>query len=318
MEKKDKSLIFFAAIVAVGTLISGFLSSWNFFLREKTSILENEISQTTAGFIFSTKKLGADNRKLNALLDETRKELATTTEQLLLAIAQRDEIGAMYNFEKSRMDEFNSQISNMKGAVTTLEKLKATDEELLKKYSKIYFLNENYTPETFTKINSDYTYNPKQDYLFYSKVWPNLSALMSAAKAGNIDIKIISAYRSFNEQSSLKSSYKVVYGTGANKFSADQGYSEHQLGTTVDFTASTVGASYENFDKTPAYQWLLDNAYSYGFILSYPHNNAYYQYEPWHWRFVGKALAQKLHSENKNFYDLDQREIDKYLISFFD
>jgi hypothetical protein len=33
---------------------------------------------------------------------------------------------------------------------------------------------------------------------------------------------------------------------------------------------------------------------------------------------VGRDLAAKLHEEDINFYDLDQREIDKYLISFFD
>jgi len=55
------------------------------------------------------------------------------------------------------------------------------------------------------------------------------------------------------------------------------------------------------FNKTKAYQWLLNNAYKYGFILSYPENNEYYIYEPWHWRFVGIKLATKLHNENKFF-----------------
>ena len=41
-------------------------------------------------------------------------------------------------------------------------------------------------------------------------------------------------------------------------------------------------------------------------------------HEPWHWRFVGVALATRLHNENKSFYDLTQREIDAYLVSIFD
>ena len=141
---------------------------------------------------------------------------------------------------------------------------------------------------------------------------------MIAARSENIDIKIISAYRAFGTQSTLKSSYRMTYGTGANAFSADQGYSEHQLGTAVDFTTSSVGSSFAGFEKTPAYQWLLDNAYLHGFELSYPQSNAYYQFEPWHWRFVGRKLAQQLHVDGKHFYDLDQRDIDQYLISFFD
>jgi D-alanyl-D-alanine carboxypeptidase len=179
-------------------------------------------------------------------------------------------------------------------------------------------LSENYVPASLTKIDPGYVYNTKTDLLFYSETLPFLNVLMSTAQVDKIDIKVISAYRSFGTQSGLKSSYKVTYGTGANKFSADQGYSEHQLGTAVDFTTSTVGDSFTGFEKTPAYQWLVDNAYNYGFIMSYPKGNAYYQYEPWHWRFVGRALAQKLHDEGKNFYDLDQRDIDQYLISFFD
>jgi LAS superfamily LD-carboxypeptidase LdcB len=179
-------------------------------------------------------------------------------------------------------------------------------------------LNENYVPESFATIDPEYGYNPNGNYLVYSKIWPFLKTILTTAKADGIDLKVISAYRSFNEQSSLKSSYKMVYGTGANKFSADQGYSEHQLGTTVDFTTAASGSSFTNFEKSATYQWLLDNAYTYGFILSYPQDNKYYQFEPWHWRFVGRDLAKFLHAENKNFYDLDQREIDQYRISFFD
>ncbi len=52
--------------------------------------------------------------------------------------------------------------------------------------------------------------------------------------------------------------------------------------------------------------------------MSYPKSNIYYQYEPWHWRFVGEDLAEDLHDDKKNFYELDQREIDKYLIKIFD
>ncbi len=98
----------------------------------------------------------------------------------------------------------------------------------------------------------------------------------------------------------------------------DQGYSEHQLGTTVDFTTSDIGTSFSGFEQTQAYQWLLDNAYKYGFTLSYPQGNTYYQFEPWHWRFVGKDLAERLHEEGISFYDLSQREINQYLVFLFD
>jgi len=111
----------------------------------------------------------------------------------------------------------------------------------------------------------------------------------------------------------------MTYGAGtANSFSADQGYSEHQLGTAIDFISSGQGGVLDGFDNTAAYQWMQANAYKYGFILSYPKDNGYYEYEPWHWRFVGVKLATDLHNQGKNFYDLDQRVIDNYLTTVFD
>ena len=142
---------------------------------------------------------------------------------------------------------------------------------------------------------------------------------MRATRAEGIDISVLSGYRSFGTQASLKSQYSVTYGAGtSNKFSADQGYSEHQLGTTVDFTTKKTGEPLTGFDKTPAYEWLLQNAYRFGFILSYPKGNAYYVFEPWHWRFVGVYLATYLHDQNKYFYDMPKRDIDQYLINIFD
>jgi D-alanyl-D-alanine carboxypeptidase len=111
----------------------------------------------------------------------------------------------------------------------------------------------------------------------------------------------------------------VTYGSGANQFSADQGYSEHQLGTTVDLTTEGVKIPLTtNFEDTPSYKWLSENAYRYGFTLSYPKNNLYYEYEPWHWRFVGVELATKLYNEKIYFSDMEQRIIDTFLVNIFD
>jgi LAS superfamily LD-carboxypeptidase LdcB len=62
----------------------------------------------------------------------------------------------------------------------------------------------------------------------------------------------------------------------------------------------------------------MNNAYRFGFVLSYPKGNAYYIYEPWHFRFVGVKLATYLHDRGLHFYDIDQKEIDQYLVSIFD
>lgn len=215
-------------------------------------------------------------------------------------------------------DSFVGQIKNITSDVEQLDKLSKTDKELLKKYSKVFFLSENYVPDYLIEIDKTYLFNPQKTTLLHSKAYPFLEQMLRAASSSDLDIKIISGYRSFSEQTSLKSNYKVVYGSGANSFSADQGYSEHQLGTTVDLTTKELGNNYAAFAKTDSYVWLLDNAYRYGFVISYPKSNFYYQFEPWHWRFVGVELATYLYQEKKYFYDLSQRVIDGYLINIFD
>jgi len=302
--KKNRLQIFLLILIMISLGAIGYLGYQNYVLEKNKLSLESELSKTRAD-------LASMKKNLETVIDSLQQELVKTT-------AERNDFEQKYNEEKSKMDSFASQIGGIQGTVGTLEKLSQTDPELLKKYSKVYFLSENYVPESFVKIEPKYTYDSIKDYLIYARIWQFVHDMLIAADNDNIHIRVISAYRSFGTQSELKSSYTMVYGSGANEFSADQGYSEHQLGTTLDFSTEEIGASYLIFDKTTAYQWLLENAYKYGFILSYPEDNKYYQFEPWHWRFVGRSLAEKLHQEGKNFYDLDQREIDQYLISFLD
>ena len=219
----------------------------------------------------------------------------------------------------NEINAFQGQINGISSTVGTLQKLSQTDPELLKKYSKVYFLNENYVPASLSNIPTNFLYDKTKPLQFLSNAEPFLENLLGAAQNAGLHLEVISAYRSFGTQGNLKSSYDVTYGAGtANSFSAEQGYSEHQLGTALDFTTPTVGATFSGFSKTPEYTWLTNNAYLYGFVLSYPPNNSYYVFEPWHWRFVGDSLAAYLHQTNEYFYDLDQRQIDTYLVKLFD
>lgn len=220
---------------------------------------------------------------------------------------------------QERLGGFESTVGDISGTVDVLEKLRNTDRELLQKYSKVFFLNEHYSPPRLALVEEQYTYNPDRPEKVHAAIRPYLEDMFNQAKDDGVDIYVRSSYRSFEEQRALKSNYTVTYGAGtANAFSADQGYSEHQLGTTLDLSASRQEGLAESFDTTKAFAWLKDNAHKYGFVLSYPKDNAYYVYEPWHWRFVGIELASDLHKKGKYFYDLEQREIDEYLPQLFD
>lgn len=252
-------------------------------------------------------------------------ELASTANAELSAEleavkSEKEQLLSKTGEQKTIIDSFSGQIENISSTVGTLDKLAKTDKELLQKYSKIYFLNEHYVPDALTEIEEDYAFEQGGgNLLIHDKVWPYLKELILEAKEDGIDLLAVSAFRSFEAQGSLKSEYRFTYGAGtANQFSADQGYSEHQLGTSLDFTTKALGASFTKFGSSSGFEWLENNAHKYGFILSYPAGNGYYTHEPWHWRFVGVQLATDLHEMGKYFYDLEQREIDKYLIKLFD
>ncbi len=255
---------------------------------------------------------------LEKRITSLEESLAASEEDISNLKSGQAGIVSVLTTEQTKNLDLQSQFSQVAGTVGTLDKLSKLDPRLLQKYSKVYFLNENYVPESLSTIDQKYVYSKKQ-IQFLTPAYLFLQQMLNDASSANAPLLVISGYRSFGTQSSLKASYKFTYGAGtANQFSADQGYSEHQLGTTIDFTTASIGESFGGFDKTTQYTWLLDNAYRYGFVLSYPEHNSYYQFEPWHWRFVGITLATKLHAANLHFYDMDQRDIDKYLISIFD
>ncbi len=258
-----------------------------------------------------TKSLEIERATASSTITELSARLSLTAEEL-------QDIERDLRKEKNRNDEFQDQIDDIAGTVGVLDKLSKTDKELLQKYSRTYFLNENFIPLKLSQIPVEYRIDPNKDLYFHGDALKFLTDMLDDAKVAGHDIKIISAYRSFDEQMALKHQHSIVYGSGSNAFSADQGYSEHQLGTTVDLADTLTRFTSETFAGTEAYAWLVKNAYKYGFILSYPEGNSFYVYEPWHWRFVGRSLAEDLHDEGKGFYDLDQREVDKYLVKIFD
>ncbi len=261
---------------------------------------------------FKYRTLGQTNAKLSSQLIEKDKQISDIQ-------FEKNSLSEALTSEQLKNQEFENQIDDLTRKVGGLVKLSKIDEELLQKYSKVFFLNENYIPQRVSKIDEDFVFPEGKKIEFLSNAMPFLKNLLNKAEDDGLNLKVTSGYRSFDTQSGLKASYKVIYGAGtANQFSADQGYSEHQLGTAVDFTTPSSDASLVGFEQTPEYKWLQENAYRYGFILSYPPNNSYYIFEPWHWRFVGEELASKLHREKKNFFDLDQRDLDKYLVRIFD
>lgn len=301
--KKAGQAIFGVALIAG----LGFIGYQSYLWHQDLRSLQKDHATLQAEYTAAKADL-LDEQQQRADLE---RDIATTNNEL-------NEVLTDLRREQNRNEDFMDQIDTLAGTVGTLNKLSKTDRELLQKYSRTYFLNENFIPTKITQIDNDYVLPGKKDQYFHGDTLEYLIDMLDAAERAGHDIKIISAYRSFDEQQELKGQFTQTYGSGANTFSADQGYSEHQLGTAVDIVDVATGATSQSFAETDAYAWLLDNAHRYGFILSYPQGNDFYIFEPWHWRFVGRDLARDLNRANETFYDWSQRDIDEYLIKIFD
>jgi len=138
--------------------------------------------------------------------------------------------------------------------------------------------------------------------------------MYEASRDAGLLMLITSGYRSYNTQDSLFSSYVngelargLDYATAysnANNFSAVPGFSEHQLGTTLDLNSGGCDAFARTcFQNGNVWEWLKINAHKYGFVLSYPEGRTLdtgYIFEPWHYRWIGKEKALKYKSQEGN------------------
>jgi zinc D-Ala-D-Ala carboxypeptidase len=113
--------------------------------------------------------------------------------------------------------------------------------------------------------------------------------MKSAAEKDEIELLIVSAYRSIDYQCQLITS-KLEKGQDIRdivRVNAIPGFSEHHTGRAIDITTSDCKPLSTDFDKTRAFEWLTGNAAEFSFNLSYPENNSLgIDYEPWHWACV--------------------------------
>jgi D-alanyl-D-alanine carboxypeptidase len=130
-------------------------------------------------------------------------------------------------------------------------------------------------------------------------IYNDLAAMRAAALATSHALVVISAYRSYALQQ-LTFDYWVGVGgyQQALRTSARPGHSEHQLGTVLDFGDGTAAPwEYADWATTPSGAWLAQHAADYGFVMSFQKGKTgvtCYDYEPWHYRWVGRDLARQL------------------------
>lgn len=169
-----------------------------------------------------------------------------------------------------------------------------TELILVNKYN---YVTENYVPENLQPLNTSYARSGMQLVDIAKEAFESMS---DDAKKEGMNIIAMSSYRSYDYQVNLYNNYVKTDGKeAADTYSARPGYSEHQTGLAVD--VYNLELPYTSFEKTEEFNWMQENAYKYGFILRFPKDKVDitgYQYEAWHYRYVGKEVAKYIHNHN--------------------
>ena len=176
-----------------------------------------------------------------------------------------------------------------------------TSKDNLILVNKYYQLEKSFVPNNIVDMSSQYAYaNNKID----EEVYEHYVDMCNAAKnEKGFTLITTSSYRDYSTQEGLYESYKSRNGTEwADSYSARPGHSEHQTGLALDIVS--YNNSMEDFEDTLEYEWLKDNSYKYGFILRYPEDKESitgYDFEPWHYRYVGLDVAKAIYDNNITF-----------------
>lgn len=160
---------------------------------------------------------------------------------------------------------------------------------------------ENYIPADYEVQLTELSNGKKVD----SRIYPELQEMFNAARTQGYGLFVREGYRTQEEQQQLMNEKIEAYeNEGKSKSEAKKlaeqwvaipGTSEHQLGIAVDINADTTKSS-----RDDVYNWLEENAHTYGFIKRYPSNKTDITgviNEPWHYRYVGKEAASAIYSQ---------------------
>lgn len=181
------------------------------------------------------------------------------------------------------------------------------DTDVTMLINKFYALPEGYVPADLVPLDKyacvqggDFSCQDVEQIELRKEVYDAYIEFCDAASKENINIRAIAGYRSYDYQAGLWNYNASVYGEAyADEYYARPGQSEHNSGLCVDITFN--GYNYNEIENYDGYEWILNNAHKYGFILRYPKDKVdvtRYGYESWHFRYVGKEAAKVIYDND--------------------
>lgn len=222
------------------------------------------------------------------------------------------------NPDSSDVTSISSNVSDVQSAETSSDNASSSEEEkplepeiittptgvkLDANFGRLLLINgENALPDDYDTKVRDYLVeiDPKyrnNNYVtqIHKDVYPYITAMVAAAQADGVDLRVWSPFRSYAIQNDLFKNQVNRVGGDEEKAAtvvARPGTSEHNTGLCADFNMAS-----DAFESTEMYTWMCENAQDYGFILRYPQSKQSVTgviYESWHWRFVGINYAKEI------------------------
>ncbi|MBQ0002414.1 MAG: M15 family metallopeptidase [Treponema sp.] len=201
-------------------------------------------------------------------------------------------------------------LSDLKTVLAEEKKYNPEDIDLYYLIDKKHYAVVGYIPKDLKPLVQNDVYGiSRNDLSLRTDVEKELVKLCEAANKEGIWIVVSSTYRSYDYQDKLFQKWVRIDGLEqAERESARPGTSQHQLGTAIDFGSVT-----HDYINTKPGKWLDENAYKYGWSLSFPRGYediTGYMHECWHYRFIGipACMMQKKYFNN----------VQQYLLEFID
>ncbi len=144
---------------------------------------------------------------------------------------------------------------------------RSDDVSLFYLIDKKHNIGASYVPKDLVPLTKNNVFNiNRNDLSLRPEALAALNEMGLAAKKDGITLLVSSTYRSYEYQKNLFQRWVRIDGLEeAERESAREGTSQHQLGTAIDFGSIT-----DDFDSTPMGQWVYSHAADFGWSLSFP------------------------------------------------
>lgn len=182
--------------------------------------------------------------------------------------------------------------------------------------NKDHPIDRNYQLNSLVKVNSKVTEHLDSNHAIYLeksalKAW---LCLKKEALLSGMNLEIESGYRTVEYQQAILDYYIKKEGIQlALSRVALPSTSEHHTGLALDYGFFKGKEFVEVTEDDDEYKFVLLNAHKHGFILRYPkgkENITGYRFEPWHLRYVGEQVAEKIFTKKITLeeYHLDNNK----------